>query len=106
MEGGAFSWLECRLDTGRTHQIRVHLESIGLPLVGDPVYRRGRPASASTAATNPARFGRQALHACRLGLVHPRSGAPLHWFRDPPADMQGLMVALGFDPRRGAGVRK
>jgi 23S rRNA pseudouridine1911/1915/1917 synthase len=106
MEGGAFSWLECRLDTGRTHQIRVHLESIGLPLVGDPVYRRGRPASASTAAISPARFGRQALHACRLGLVHPRSGAPLHWFRHPPMDMQGLMVALGFDPRRGAGVRK
>src|SRR5262245_16092180 len=50
VEGGVFSWLECRLDTGRTHQIRVHLESIGLPLVGDPVYRRGRPTLASRAA--------------------------------------------------------
>jgi 23S rRNA pseudouridine1911/1915/1917 synthase len=104
VEGGAFSWLECHLDTGRTHQIRVHLESIGLPLVGDAVYRRGRPTGAGRAATPWARFSRQALHACRLGLLHPRSGDPLRWFRLPPADMRGLMAELGFDPGRGVGA--
>jgi 23S rRNA pseudouridine1911/1915/1917 synthase len=100
--GPALSWLACRLDTGRTHQIRVHLESIGLPLVGDPVYRRGRPPVTGA----PAQFKRQALHACRLGLVHPRSGESLQWFREPPPDMNELMQTIGFDQRRGAGTRQ
>jgi len=91
----AASWLACRLDTGRTHQIRVHLESIGHPLVGDPVYRRGAPRlQADTAGWRG--FARQALHACRLALLHPRSGAPLSFFRAPPADMRALMRELGF----------
>jgi 23S rRNA pseudouridine1911/1915/1917 synthase len=100
----AFSWLTCRLETGRTHQIRVHLESIGLPLVGDPVYRRGRPSAASTSTVAWARFQRQALHAFRLGLVHPRSGKPMQWSCEPPADMRELMLALGFDARRKIGA--
>ncbi|MCS6945326.1 MAG: RluA family pseudouridine synthase [Sutterellaceae bacterium] len=98
VDGQAFSWLACRLETGRTHQIRVHLESVGLPLVGDPLYRRGRP---------PARGGspwtamsRQALHACRLALRHPQTGRTRAWFRAPPADLQALMTMLGFDGRR------
>jgi len=95
----ALSWIVCRLDTGRTHQIRVHLESIGHPLVGDPVYRRGRPG------TGPApgkvlrawqSFPRQALHACRLGLVHPAQRTAMSWFRAPPADMRALMRDCGF----------
>jgi len=92
------SWLACRLETGRTHQIRVHLESIGHPLVGDPVYRRGRPAL----RTDDARvalltgFARQALHACALRLEHPASGRSMGWFRAPPADLRGLAKALGF----------
>ncbi|HEU0199106.1 MAG TPA: RluA family pseudouridine synthase [Burkholderiaceae bacterium] len=86
------AWVACRLETGRTHQIRVHLESIGHPLVGDPVYRRGRPAIPAADA-----FERQALHACRLSLVHPVSGERLSWFRPPPADLRTLMENLGWD---------
>jgi 23S rRNA pseudouridine1911/1915/1917 synthase len=89
------SWLACRLETGRTHQIRVHLESIGHPLVGDPLYRRGRP-DAGDSDSDWARFPRQALHACRLALTHPSCGELMSWFRPPPPDMQGLMHALGF----------
>ena len=87
------SWVACRLDTGRTHQIRVHLESIGHPLVGDPVYRRGRPAADAPSVEG---FTRQALHAVRLRLVHPASGEAMTWFRPPPRDMQDLMHACGF----------
>lgn len=94
-----FSWLACRLDTGRTHQIRVHLESIGLPLVGDPVYRRGRPPTRADDPRPWVHFQRQALHACRLGFVHPQSRRPRNWFRPPPADMLELMTALGFEGR-------
>jgi len=93
----AVSWVACRLDTGRTHQIRVHLESIGLPLAGDPVYRRGRPAF-SEAHGIPAwqGFPRQALHACRLGLAHPQRRTTMSWFRAPPDDMRALMRECGF----------
>ena len=95
----ALSWIACRLDTGRTHQIRVHLESIGHPLVGDPVYRRGRPTPGPTqggAAPAWLHFPRQALHACRLGLVHPVRRTAMSWFRAPPADMRELMRQCGF----------
>jgi len=94
-EGAVLSWVACRLETGRTHQIRVHMESIGHPLVGDPLYRRGLPPPVPHSAWRA--FPRQALHACRLGLVHPQSGAVLQWFRAPPPDMTELMRSLGFD---------
>src|SRR5450830_193021 len=83
----AATLLECSLDTGRTHQIRVHLQSIGHPLVGDPVYRAGRRAPPGPLAS----FKRQALHAYRLGLVHPASGAPMQWEAPVPPDMRALL---------------
>ena len=76
--------LRCRLETGRTHQIRVHLGSLGHPLVGDPVYgKRGGIA-----------FPRQALHAERLRLLHPLTGEQIEWQADPPADLQTLIEQL------------
>jgi len=91
------SWVACRLDTGRTHQIRVHMEHIGHPLVGDPVYRRGLPGRAGDPRAWRG-FARQALHASRLGLIHPTSGRAMTWFRAPPADLAELMSGLGFGP--------
>jgi len=90
--------LECVLATGRTHQIRVHLASTGHPVVGDPVYLRRVPAAAKALAS-PVRaalldFPRQALHAARLGFVHPRTGQPLLFERPIPADMTALLEAL------------
>jgi 23S rRNA pseudouridine1911/1915/1917 synthase len=78
--------LECALETGRTHQIRVHMASIGHPLVGDPVYGK-------TDQRLPP-FGRQALHATRLGLVHPLGGRLMQWEVPMPEDMRDLIEIL------------
>ena len=95
-DGADVSWLSCRLETGRTHQIRVHLEHIGHPLIGDPVYRRRLPPR--SAATGWRSFERQALHASRLSLMHPATGRRLTWFQAPAPDLAGLMQAFGFGP--------
>jgi 23S rRNA pseudouridine1911/1915/1917 synthase len=85
------SLLECRLETGRTHQIRVHLTSIGHPLIGDPVY--GRPPAAARAAKPAAalNFGRQALHAFLLGFTHPATGDALRFESALPPDLALLL---------------
>ena len=87
------SLLACRLETGRTHQVRVHMASIGHPLVGDPVYGRGK--SAHRKLLNQLDFKRQALHAAGLGFIHPVTKARLSFDSALPSDMQELFTALG-----------
>jgi 23S rRNA pseudouridine1911/1915/1917 synthase len=82
----------CVLETGRTHQIRVHMASIGHPLVGDPVY--GRTRHAHRAILHDLDFRRQALHAAKLGFVHPITGGALTFLSPTPSDMQRLLSAL------------
>ncbi len=95
--GRTFSWVACRLETGRTHQIRVHLTTVGLPLVGDPLYRTNA-SKLPEAAGFVAQFNRQALHASRLQIKHPVTGEMDEWFAPPPDDMIELMDELGFGP--------
>lgn len=105
---GAVALLDCVLETGRTHQIRVHMTHIGHPLVGDPVYGRGRSsrvlggrASGSRAAALPeplrdalVGFARQALHAAEISFIHPASGQAMRFAAAPPADMAALIAGL------------
>lgn len=97
IKGKPFSWVACRLKTGRTHQIRVHMESIGFPLIGDPLYRNKLPKPKEDGSVLNS-FNRQALHASRLGLIHPRTGEPQEWFAEPPQDFIALMEELQFGP--------
>ena len=85
--------IECRLETGRTHQVRVHMAAIGHPLLGDPVYGRGK--SVHRQLLNQLDFHRQALHAAGLGFVHPVTKARLSFDSALPSDMQELFSALG-----------
>jgi 23S rRNA pseudouridine1911/1915/1917 synthase len=81
---GVATLLACRLETGRTHQIRVHLASLGHPLVGDPAYGRRQPVA----------FPRQALHARRLGLLHPLNDVACEWESPLPPDFADLLLRL------------
>ena len=92
------SLLACQLETGRTHQIRVHLAHIGHPLLGDSVYgphfktKAGQLGAEGKQALTA--LGRQALHAWLLALEHPRSGEFLHWEAPLPEDLRLLQSAL------------
>jgi 23S rRNA pseudouridine1911/1915/1917 synthase len=95
--GDRAALLDCRLLTGRTHQIRVHLAHIGHPLIGDPAY--GTRAGRGVARSGPVGaeimgFPRQALHAGRLGFTHPATGEPLEFDSKLPPDMAGLIANL------------
>lgn len=87
IDGRPVSLVRCMLETGRTHQIRVHMQSIGFPLVGDPLY--GKPHLAAI-------FPRQALHAQRLGLIHPQSGEACEWSAALPSDMRVLLASASI----------
>ena len=97
----AAALIECRLETGRTHQIRVHLAHIGAPLIGDPTYGRNRGISAYgsgdaflKAKTLAREFSRQALHAASLGFVHPVTGEDVFAEAPLPPDLEELLTAL------------
>ena len=91
LEGAAL--VECRLETGRTHQVRVHLASIGHALLGDPVY--GRTPSRLRPTLQQLDFHRQALHAAVLGFIHPTLGTALRFESPVPSDMRELLRELG-----------
>lgn len=96
----AHSLVECRLETGRTHQIRVHMAHLGHGLVGDPLYGGGLklPRGAGADLADALRgFSRQALHAEQLGFKHPVGGEPMHFEAKRPADMQALIDVLRED---------
>jgi 23S rRNA pseudouridine1911/1915/1917 synthase len=80
--------VECRLETGRQHQIRIHLAELGHPLLGDKIYG---PSGAPKAA---ARVPRTMLHAASLGFTHPSDGRPVHFVAPPPPDMAELLHSL------------
>ena len=94
---GAASLIECRLETGRTHQIRVHMTSIGCPLIGDKTYAENRPNKKPMGEQRRAAaeaFPRQALHAGILGFTHPRTGTFLRFEAKLPDDMTVLLEKL------------
>jgi 23S rRNA pseudouridine1911/1915/1917 synthase len=86
---GRAALVECRLETGRTHQIRVHFQHLRHPLVGDATYRRGTRHGVA--------FPRQALHAAELALVHPATGETVSWKSPLPRDMKRLVQSLRDD---------
>lgn len=101
----AHSLLRVNLETGRTHQIRVHLAHINFPIVGDPVYggRLMFPKGSSEALNEALReFKRQALHAARLGILHPRTGQEMSWEAPIPEDMQHLIDVMETDCHQDA----
>ena len=88
---GRFALVECRLETGRTHQVRIHLGEAGAPLCGETVYDRpisGKPAADGSGAKRPM------LHAAKLGFAHPESGAAVSWAVEPPADFREVLKRL------------
>ena len=98
------TYVKVILETGRTHQIRVHMAHIRYPLVGDPVYAgrlRIPPGVTPELEAMLRRFKRQALHARKLGLEHPKTGEWMEWTTEPPQDMQELLRVLEQDTAYG-----
>ena len=98
--GGAASLIQCNLETGRTHQIRVHMSSIGCNLIGDQVYSKAKKSSLRFVSDDVKNyvngFPRQALHAASLGFIHPVTAEKLQFSSNLPADIQELLDKLVF----------
>ena len=94
MRFATHSYVECQLETGRTHQIRVHMREAGHPLAGDPVYGNPRHPMPEALAAAVRALGRQALHAYKLSLIHPVTGREAHWNAPLPDDMKALLATL------------
>jgi 23S rRNA pseudouridine1911/1915/1917 synthase len=95
-----FSQLRVSLETGRTHQIRVHMQHIGHPLVGDPTYGRSKKSTKGMSkplADTVSEFPRQALHAFRLSFLHPLDGQPVHFEAPRPEDIENLLATLEIE---------
>jgi 23S rRNA pseudouridine1911/1915/1917 synthase len=88
---GAYTLMECRLETGRTHQIRIHLAEMGHPVCGEPVYRIQRNQTVLPDASGAPRL---ALHAAELGFAHPTTQQAVHWHMPLPPDLQRLLERL------------
>jgi 23S rRNA pseudouridine1911/1915/1917 synthase len=102
-----YTHIACRLETGRTHQIRVHMAHINHPLVGDPVYlgrQRWLAGTSESLKQLLATFSRQALHAKKLTLIHPQTGLELSWASDLPEDMLALLAELALEQERAKGL--
>lgn len=95
---GAFTLVECRLETGRTHQVRIHLGEHGTPLCGERVYDRPRHGAPLPDGSQAPRI---ALHAWQLGFIHPATGAAMKWESPLPADMEKVIERL----RKAAGAK-
>ena len=91
------SYVECKLETGRTHQIRVHMRAARHPLAGDPVYGNPRHSASDEVKAAVKSMGRQALHAYRLSFVHPTSGETVSFEAPMPADIYHLLSVLRLE---------
>ena len=98
---GVHTYLRCNLETGRTHQIRVHMQYLKAPIVGDPVYGLKSIMPIKSMSDELRQhildFHRQALHAIRLGLIHPLSGEAMEWSIDLPDDMKALLEIIRLE---------
>jgi 23S rRNA pseudouridine1911/1915/1917 synthase len=95
--------LRCRPETGRTHQIRVHLAAVGMPIAGDPLYGDGAPPALSPRlASHVAALGRQALHAAALSFLHPASGERMRLEAPLPRELHALLGSAGVPWSRAA----
>jgi 23S rRNA pseudouridine1911/1915/1917 synthase len=95
--GGRLALVECRLETGRTHQVRVHLTHLGHPLVGDPTYRRRGIRTPELLRSELKALDHQLLHAWHLGFRHPVSGELMDFHVEPPLDFQRVLGECGFE---------
>jgi 23S rRNA pseudouridine1911/1915/1917 synthase len=94
------AYIECKLETGRTHQIRVHMRDKSFPLIGDPVYGTKKNNYASEVVDAIENLDRQALHAIKLSFIHPASGEVLHFKSRLAEDMRNLLTALSYGENR------